>query len=320
MSITDAISQYARYRTDLGCKFRIKGFILNAFAVHIGKDTDIQEVSTDQCSCYLSMKGYKDHSVTTYWFALHTVLNCFFQWCCERGLVKTNPLPPLKPKKPLAYVPYIYTDEELATIFDCALHYRKRFNVYYPEMVQAVIKTIYFLGLRPSEAINLCMSDIHLNGDNYALIRETKFHKTRMVPFNSQVASMFSRLIVWRGSQGIPDDGEQPLFIDKRGNGFQLCSLQYAYRLICDAAGVHRPDREKSHSDVRLVDLRHTFATNRMTAWYREGRDVQNMLPLLSTYLGHDHLGSTAVYISFTPELLQEAGEMFEKYYKGDGV
>jgi hypothetical protein len=57
-----------------------------------------------------------------------------------------------------------------------------------------------------------------------------------------------------------------------------------------------------------------------MTAWYREGRDVQNMLPLLSTYLGHDHLDSTAVYISFTPELLQEAGEMFEKYYKGDGV
>lgn len=40
----------------------------------------------------------------------------------------------------------------------------------------------------------------------------------------------------------------------------------------------------------------------------------------LSTYLGHDHLDSTAVYISFTPELLQEAGEMFEKYYKGDGV
>ena len=63
MSITDAISQYARYRTDLGCKFRIKGFILNAFAVHIGKDTDIQEVSTDQCSCYLSMKGYKQLGV-----------------------------------------------------------------------------------------------------------------------------------------------------------------------------------------------------------------------------------------------------------------
>lgn len=320
MNITEAISLYAQYRMNLGCKFRIKGFILNAFAEYVGKDSDILGINIDQCSSYLSAKGYKNDTVTAYWFALYTVLNCFFQWCFERGLTKSIPMPTLKPKKPLAYVPYIYTDEELSYIFNCALHYRKRFNVYYPEMVQAIIKTIYFLGLRPSEAINLCMSDIHLDDGNYALIRETKFHKARMVPFNSQVASMLSGLISWKHEHNIPCDGEMPLFVDKRGNGFRLCSLQQSFRLICDAADIHRSDRDISHSDVRLVDLRHTFATNRMTAWYKEGRDVQTMLPLLSTYLGHDHLDSTAVYISFTPELLQEASEKFESYHKKSKV
>ena len=264
------------------------------------------------------LKSDEVRSVTIYWFCIHTILNCFFKWCSERGFLDSVPLPTFKPKKPSAYVPYIYSAEELASIFSYALCYRKRFNVFYPEMVQAVLKTIYFLGLRPSEAIRLLISDIHLYEGNYALVRETKFYKSRIVPFNSQVSSMFSDILLWRQSHGIACDGEMPLFVDKRGKGFKMSGIQEAFRLICNAAGIHRADMDTSHSDVRLMDLRHTFATNRMTAWYKEGRDVQAMLPLLSTYLGHDHLDSTAVYITFTPELLREASEKFESYHKGD--
>lgn len=316
MNISDAISMYVRYRMDLGGKFRTNGFILNAFAEHLGAETRLQDVKEEHCALFLSQKGFKDGAPTTYWFALHTVLKCFFQWCLERGLSNDLPMPASIPQKPQAYAPYIYSDRELASIFECALHYRKRFNVYYPEMVQAVLKTIYFLGLRPGEAVRLCVSDIHLTDGCYALIRETKFHKTRMVPFNSSVAAMFSGLMSWRKAHGIANDGDMPLFIDKRGNGFNLCSLQISYRLICDKAGIHRPDKATSHSDVRMVDLRHTFATKRMTAWYKEGRDIREMLPLLSTYLGHDHLDSTAVYISLTPALLHEASKKFESYHK----
>jgi hypothetical protein len=35
-----------------------------------------------------------------------------------------------------------------------------------------------------------------------------------------------------------------------------------------------------------LHDLRATFAVHRLIAWYRDGADVQRLLPLLSTYLG----------------------------------
>jgi len=38
--------------------------------------------------------------------------------------------------------------------------------------------------------------------------------------------------------------------------------------------------------------------------WYRDGVDVQAHLPLLSTYLGHVHPGSTYWYLSAAPELL----------------
>jgi hypothetical protein len=47
------------------------------------------------------------------------------------------------------------------------------------------------------------------------------------------------------------------------------------------------------------------------TAWYRKGADVQRLLPVLSTYLGHADLEGTKVYLSMTPELLQHASLRF---------
>jgi integrase/recombinase XerD len=48
--------------------------------------------------------------------------------------------------------------------------------------------------------------------------------------------------------------------------------------------------------------------------WYRQGADVQKLLPQLSAYLGHRRLCHTQVYLSMTPELLQQAGGRFESY------
>ena len=53
---------------------------------------------------------------------------------------------------------------------------------------------------------------------------------------------------------------------------------------------------------------------HRLIAWYEQGKDVQLLLPALSTYLGHVNLTATQQYLTMTPELLQEAGDRFEQY------
>ena len=65
--------------------------------------------------------------------------------------------------------------------------------------------------------------------------------------------------------------------------------------------------------------MRHTFAVHRLTEWYRQGADVQRLLPVLSTYLGHASVAATQVYLSMTPELLQQASARFERYVTGQG-
>ena len=57
---------------------------------------------------------------------------------------------------------------------------------------------------------------------------------------------------------------------------------------------------------------------HRLTEWYRQGADVQELLPVLSTYLGHARLVHTQVYLSMTPELLQQASLRFERYLNGE--
>jgi integrase/recombinase XerD len=69
-----------------------------------------------------------------------------------------------------------------------------------------------------------------------------------------------------------------------------------------------------AHCQPRLHDLRHTSAVHRLTTWYREGKDVQKLLPQLSVYMGHTYLAATQVYLTMTPELLHEASMRFERY------
>jgi hypothetical protein len=51
-----------------------------------------------------------------------------------------------------------------------------------------------------------------------------------------------------------------------------------------------------------------------LVSWYRQGADVQRLLPQLATYLGHLHIAATQRYLTMTPELLREAGQRFERY------
>jgi hypothetical protein len=63
-----------------------------------------------------------------------------------------------------------------------------------------------------------------------------------------------------------------------------------------------------------LHDLRATFAVTRLLEWYRDGDNVMNRLPLLSTYLGHACVGDTEVYLRITTALLEQANTRFHAF------
>ena len=60
---------------------------------------------------------------------------------------------------------------------------------------------------------------------------------------------------------------------------------------------------------VRPHDLRHRFAVTRLALWHQQRADVQALLPLLATYLGHASYSDTTYYITGTAELLALAAD-----------
>lgn len=176
------------------------------------------------------------------------------------------------------------------------------------------MKLTYVLGLRISETISLQLKDLNLC-EKYLVIRESKFYKSRMVPFNDQVVLLLKDFLVWRKAQGWPSDNETFVFLDKNMDRLSIDVVRNAFERIREMAGIKRTDG--SRCQPRLHDLRHSFAVHRLTEWYRSGKDVNRLLNSLSTYLGHDHISNTSVYLSMTDDLLSEANNLFNAYRNG---
>jgi len=243
----------------------------------------------------------------------HSALLGLYQYALARNYVTTSPLPRILPKRQTNFVPYIYSKAELKLLFGAALTYQKRKaqNCMSPHTVQAILILTYTLGLRIQETLSIALKDVDL--DNASIvIRDSKFYKSRLVPFNIQIKEVVERHLQWRIEQRQSQSELSPLFMGKNDQSFKRHAIEKIFRKILKLTGIKRDG--DSHHQPRIHDLRHSFAVHRLTSWYREKKNVQQLLPLLSTFLGHQHLAYTAVYLTMTDELLREASELFEKY------
>ena len=87
--------------------------------------------------------------------------------------------------------------------------------------------------------------------------------------------------------------------------GKPLSDLQPFWQRVRARAGV---------KDVRIHDLRHTFACRRLEQWYAAGVEVAPRVAALATYLGHAKVSDTYWYLTGTPELLALAARRFEAF------
>ena len=147
-------------------------------------------------------------------------------------------------------------------------------------------------------------------------IRTTKFHKSRVVPLATSSCEALKRYVVERAERGHATTPAAPLFVSANGGPLPYSTARQAFRRITQMAGVRGPPDARS---PRLHDLRHTAAVRRLYLWYSEGKDVQALLPVLVTYLGHSAIYCTEVYLTATSELLAQASQRFEERFPLDG-
>jgi site-specific recombinase XerD len=130
-----------------------------------------------------------------------------------------------------------------------------------------------------------------------------------------QLSVVLANYMSVRRRDGLAQGEAAFLLANRDGTRLASSTVQTAFEVLRRIASVH--SAEVGRQIPRLHDLRHSFAVHSLTAWYRQGADVQRLLPILSTYLGHSDLEGTKVYLSMTPELLQQASQRFARYAGG---
>lgn len=308
MKLQTLIKQYLDYRTSLGWRACTESGYLGGFGRFVGADADVSDVRLEHVQAFLAGTG----SLTSTWHTKYTTLRSFYRYAVSRGYAATAPLPSAVPKRPPRFVPYIYSVEELGRLVRATESVRRRSDCSLsPLTMRTLLILLYGAGLRIQEALNLNATDVDLT-DGLLAIRQTKFGKTRLVPVGSQLRQALAAY-----SRGRVAEGDTPFFPSRNGGRIRREPVEDYFRALCQSEGIQRTDG--ASRQPRLHDLRHTFAVHRLTSWYRAGADVQNLLPHLSTYLGHVDIQSTQVYLSMTPELLDEAGNRFERYAQNGG-
>ncbi len=234
----------------------------------------------------------------------------FFRFALSRGYATRNPLPISQPKSPRQFRPYIYSMDEVQKMIR-VVDNRHRGNWHLePYTIRTLILLLYGTGLRIGEAIRLQHQDVGLN-DAILTVRETKFYKTRLVPVSSDLAGVL-RSYCERKWEGAGSPAATPFLATYDGRPVTHLTAELAFKRIRYEAGVKRTDG--FYYQPRLHDFRHTFAVRRLVTWYREGKNVQRLLPQLATYLGHVSIRETSRYLTMTKDLLDEASHRFELY------
>ena len=305
MKLSEVADQYVTHKQSMGMRFCTEQRTLKSFCRAMG-DIAIADVGAVPVLAFIAGMG----PVTRFWHTKHHVLVGFYRFAISRGYCAVSPLPTSVPKPPPVFVPYIYTHEELGRLLEATSsceHPRSRVRAY---TYRALLLLLYGAGLRISEALALTFNDVSLS-TGVIQIRESKFYKTRFVPLGPDLVN----LLISYASERRKDHSVQPdtaLFVSCSGNWMTRRVADAIFSRLRRLAGVQRYDGGRFQP--RLHDLRHSFAVHRLISWYRQGADVQRLLPQLATYLGHVHIAATQRYLTMTPELLREASKRFERY------
>ena len=305
MRLFSVVESYIAHKRSLGMLFNSEAVRLRAYVKAMG-DVDIRRVRPAAVRQFLYGVG----PVTAYWFSKYHSLNSFYRYAIAHHHVSESPLPLTKPQEPARFEPYIYTNQDMQRLIDAADSRHRFVWILDPHTVRTLLLLLYGTGLRISEALRLNLDDFDVE-NRVLTIHETKFFKSRFVPVGEDLGHVLREYIdqQWPVERRTPT---APLLRTQKYERIKRQTAELVFKRLREKADVARPSTARYQP--RLHDFRHTFAVVRLVTWYREGKNVQRLLPHLTTYLGHLRIMETQRYLTMTTELLQQASLCFERY------
>lgn len=202
------------------------------------------------------------------------------------------------------FVPYIFTVEEVERILHTAdaqpvPAHGSQFHIIFP----AILRVLYGIGLRISEALLLKREDVDLE-HGLITVWNSKFDNSRRIPI---AASLQRSLMVYETKlRRLPESVYY--FPNSKGEPYSQRTVYDKFRDVLWQSGISHGGARKG---PRVHDFRHTFSVHSLRKCADANMDTYTFLPILATYLGHKKVSTTEKYLRLTaaayPSLLDKA-------------
>jgi len=214
----------------------------------------------------------------------------------------------LLPAKFRRAVPYLYSEAEIEALMQAARRIRSPLKA---ATFETLIGLLSVTGMRISEAIGLDRSDVELE-EGRLTVHRGKNGRSREVALHLTTARALDAYARVR-DELCPRPRDPSFLITSTGMRLHRRTVWHEFDRLRRATGL---DRESLGRQARIHDIRHSFVLRTLLGWYREERDVEAQLPLLSTFLGHVDPSDTYWYLEGAPELLALAAERLERTWE----
>lgn len=268
---------------------------LDEFRAHaeaaLGRPPGLDELDVILCRSYLASLHGRNDAVTI--GRKLSSLRAFFRLAVRRRLCKSSPVAALRAPKRAKRLPSFLGKEDVGRLLEGGSRDQELGNDACARALEAALfEVIYGAGLRVSEACNLDVGDLELDGTGAMVrVRQGKGRKDRIVPLGSKARQAYAAYLDRRAERlaraGAKREDGQALFLSARGRRLGPRAVR---RLLARRALASGTPRVSPHA------LRHSFATHLLGA----GGDLRAIQELL----GHASLSTTQRYTEVDAEQL----------------
>ena len=168
--------------------------------------------------------------------------------------------------------------------------------------------------MRIGEAINLTDEDVDFTRGTL-LVRKAKFSKSRMIPLHPTTVKIASQAYKSRRAEYL-NGARRSLLRLVKGNALSHAEI-YA---VSSSSAQSCWSREGVWPLSAYARLSAPVCGANHDQLVRGGKDVERLLPVSSTFLGHVCVASTYWYLTEQPELMKLAvSKVNERWEDGDG-
>jgi len=306
ISLRKAVKDYLTMRRSLGFKLRDMGYNLRHFVSFMAQ----QRASVITTDLALRWAQQPQDVQPAQWAARLSFVRSFARyWSATDPRTEIPPMG-LLPYRTKRATPYIYSNDEIQHLLKAAKNLPPSTGLR-PWAYYSLFGLMAVTGMRISEIIRLDHADVDLK-QGLLTVRLTKFSKSRLIPLHPSTVKRLKRYL-HRRQELYPQPLTARFFLSNQGTPLTDCMVRWTFVKLSRQIGLRKIG---GSSGPRLHDLRHRFAVTTLLHWYRTGVDVEQRLPVLSTYLGHAHVTDTYWYLSAIPELLALTKDRLEKRWE----